>query len=256
MRPFVLVRDLCLLLLIGLSIACVGGWLSWIWIAVLGFFYVSMLAVGATLIRLNFFIPALHHGDRNSNQIALSFDDGPTTYTEQILDTLKQENVPAAFFSIGQRAVQDPDIVRRWHEEGHLIGNHSYTHSVHFGWKRRTQMVTEIKRANEVFKRIIGVSPLLFRPPFGVTNPELSHAVNLTGMRTIGWSLRSLDTAAKDADKLLQKLLEQVKGGDIILLHDSVTHTASILTAFIKACRQKGFTFVRLDKMLGLEAYA
>ena len=75
-------------------------------------------------------------------------------------------------------------------------------------------------------------------------------------MHTIGWSLRSFDTKAKDADKLLQKLLSDVKGGDVILLHDSVLLTARILTAFIQACRQKGFTFVRLDQMLGLEAYA
>jgi peptidoglycan/xylan/chitin deacetylase (PgdA/CDA1 family) len=107
-----------------------------------------------------------------------------------------------------------------------------------------------------VVKSIIGKTPMLFRPPYGVTNPELTHAVNLTSMHTIGWSLRSLDTSAKNADKLLKKLLSQVKDGDIILLHDSVTHTASILTAFINACRQKGFIFVRLDKMLGIEAYA
>jgi peptidoglycan/xylan/chitin deacetylase (PgdA/CDA1 family) len=215
-----------------------------------------MLALGASLIGLNFFIPARHYGDRKARQIALSFDDGPTTYTEAILDVLKEEEVPAAFFSIGHRAEQAPDVVRRWHQEGHLIGNHSYTHSVHFAWKRRKQMMVEIKRTNELIQKIIGVTPLLFRPPFGVTNPELSHAVNLTGMHTVGWSLRSLDTASKSADQLLQKLLRKVKPGDVILLHDSVANTASILTAFIKACRQKGFTFVRLDKMLGLEAYA
>lgn len=256
MRPFVLVRDLFLIILVALVVFAAIGRLSWIWIAVLTFLYFSLLVLGASIIRLNFFIPAFHHGSRSVKQVALSFDDGPTTYTEAILDVLKEEGVPAAFFCIGQRAEQAPDVVRRWHEEGHLVGNHSYTHSVHFGWKRRRQMVCEINRTNEVIRRIIGVLPKTFRPPFGVTNPELSQAVNLTGMHTIGWSLRSLDTASRDADKLLQKLLNQVKDGDVILLHDSVVHTASILTAFIRACRQKGFTFVRLDKMLGLEAYA
>ena len=85
---------------------------------------------------------------------------------------------------------------------------------------------------------------------------EIDTTTLPNGMHTIGWSLRSLDTAARNPDKLMHKLLSQVKGGDIILLHDSVAHTASILTAFIHACREKGFTFVRLDKMLGLEAYA
>lgn len=256
MRPFVIFRDAFVLIAIALIICAAKGWIAWWWIPALAVLYILLLVLGAIFIRWNFFIPAKHHGDRNSMQLALSFDDGPATHTEAILDILKAESVPAAFFSIGKRAEAAPDVVRRWHEEGHVVGNHSYAHSFHFDWQNRTKMVAEIRHTNEILKGIIGKTPLLFRPPYGVTNPELSHAVNLTNMHTIGWSLRSFDTSAKDADKLLQKLLKKVKGGDVILLHDSVTHTASILTAFIKACRQKGFIFVRLDKMLGLEAYA
>jgi peptidoglycan/xylan/chitin deacetylase (PgdA/CDA1 family) len=256
MRPFVLVRDVFLIALIVLVICVAKGWLAWWWSLILVGAYLHVLFLGAVFIQWNFFIPARHHGDRNSKLVALTFDDGPTTYTEAILDILKAEGVQAAFFSIGKRAEASPEIVKRWQEEDHLIANHSYAHSFHFDWQNRDKMSAEIRRTNEVLKSIIGKTPLFFRPPYGVTNPELSHAVNLTSMHTIGWSLRSFDTSAKDADKLLQKLLKQVRAGDIILLHDSVTHTASILTAFIKACRQKGFTFVRLDKMLGLEAYA
>ena len=117
-------------------------------------------------------------------------------------------------------------------------------------------MVQEISRTNELLEGITGCRPRLFRPPYGVTNPELSHAVNLTTMETIGWSQRSLDTSAKSGPALLRKLLKKVRGGDVILLHDSAAHTASVLTAFIRGCREKGCTFVRLDKLLGVEAYA
>jgi peptidoglycan-N-acetylglucosamine deacetylase len=255
-RPFVLLRDAFVVAAIVVVACAAKGLISWWWLIAVAAVYLHILVLGALFIRWNFFIPSYHRGEVNSKQLALTFDDGPTTYTEQILDVLKIEEVPAAFFSIGNRAEATPHVVQRWHDEGHVIGNHSYAHSFHFDWQSREKMAAEIRRTNDVIRTIIGKSPLFFRPPYGVTNPNLSQAVSLTAMHSIGWSLRSYDTTAKDADKLLQKLLRKVKGGDIILLHDSVAHTESILTAFIHACRQKGFTFVRLDKMLGLEAYA
>jgi peptidoglycan/xylan/chitin deacetylase (PgdA/CDA1 family) len=218
--------------------------------------FVTILFLGALFIRWNFFVTSLHHGNRAGKEIALSFDDGPGAHTDSILNTLKDEGDAAAFFSIGKHAAAAPEMVQRWHDEGHIVGNHSYYHSFHFDWKNREAMVKEIEQTNATVHGIIGRHPRLFRPPYGVTNPALSHAISLTGMYSIGWSLRSFDTAAKDGDKLLQKLLSQVKGGDVILLHDTMGITAGILTAFIHACREKGFTFVRLDHLLGIDAYA
>lgn len=256
MRPFVLVRDAAVIAAIVLLIGIARDWHEWWWMLVLVAVYLSILTVGATLIRLNFFIPAKHHGPRHSKEIALSFDDGPSAHSSAILDVLKEEGVPAAFFSIGKHAKANPEVVKRWHEEGHVIGNHSYAHTFFFDLQNRTHMVAEISKTNDLLEGITGRRPRLFRPPYGVTNPELSHAVNLTKMDTIGWSLRSFDTSAKSGPKLLRKLLRKVRGGDVILLHDSAAHTASILTAFIHGCRQNGYTFVRLDKLLGVEAYA
>lgn len=231
-------------------------YLSWWWIAALCALYLLILVSGAIFIQWNFFVPSLHHGPRNTKQLALSFDDGPSAITTEILDILRNEDVQAAFFTIGRHAATSHELVQRWHDEGHIIGNHSYHHSIHFDWKGREEMVREIRQTNETIFKIIGRTPKLFRPPYGVTNPELSHAVNLTGMRSIGWSLRSFDTSAKNADKLLKRITAKVQGGDIILLHDSIALTAGILTALIQSCREKGFTFVRLDKMLHIDAYA
>ncbi len=256
MRPFVLVRDAFVLGAIALIILAGYERLSWWWLAALVAVYGIILIAGASVIRWNFFIPALHHGARQHMQLTLTFDDGPAKYTDDILDILKEEGVTAAFFCIGKKIEAAPQIVQRCTNEGHLIGNHSYAHSIHFDWQSRSKMVAEMNRTNGLIKSITGLTPKFFRPPFGVTNPELSHAVTLTSMHTIGWSLRSLDTTAKDADKLLQQLLRDVRGGDVILLHDNVPLTVGFLTAFIRGCREKGFTFVRLDAMLGIEAYA
>jgi peptidoglycan/xylan/chitin deacetylase (PgdA/CDA1 family) len=255
-RPFVFVRDAFLLSLFCLALLVWKEYLSWWWIPGLCGLYLGVLAIGATLIRLNFFISSLHHGDRNGRQVALTFDDGPAEHTAEILDVLRQQDVPAAFFSIGRRAAAAPEMVRRLAEEGHLIGNHSYDHSFHFDWQGRGAMLAEIEKTNGTIFQITGKRPRLFRPPYGVTNPELSHAVNLANMISVGWSLRSFDTNAKDAGRLLKRITKQVKGGDVILLHDSVSLTAGILTALIQSCREKGFTFVRLDKLLDIDAYA
>lgn len=256
MRPFVLVRDAFLLTMLGIIILAWNDYLSWLWMLMPCVFYLLMLMSGALFIRWNFFIPSLHHGSRQSKELALTFDDGPAAHTSGILDILRTEAVPAAFFSIGKQAAASPEIVRRWHDEGHIIGNHSYHHSYSFDWQGRDDMATEIRRTNEAINTITGKRPKLFRPPYGVTTPALSQAVNLTNMISVGWSVRSLDTTANDARRLTRRITSKLKGGDIILLHDSVALTASILTTLIQTCRQKGFTFVRLDKMLGVDAYA
>src|SRR5690606_38697127 len=132
----------------------------------------------------------------------------------------------------------------------HILGNHSYEHGFFFDLKRTAAMVAEIEKTNTRIQEITGKRPLLFRPPYGVTNPNLATAVRKTGMVSIGWSLRSLDTRAQNKEQLLRKMLDKSRGGDIILLHDSMKITREILTEFIKRSRQKGFTFVSLDKML------
>ncbi len=256
MRRFVIVRDLAIIIGVVLLLSIARHWIPWWWLLVGVLAYLSILAVGAIFIRLNFFLDAHHHGSRQGREIALSFDDGPGSHTAAILDILKAEAVPAAFFSIGKHAVQSPEVLKRWKEEGHLIGNHSYAHGFHFDWQGRHAMLAEIQKTNEAIHDAVGLRPRLFRPPYGVTNPELSHALHLAKMEAIGWSLRSFDTSAKDADALLQKLLQKVRGGDIILLHDEAPHTHSILTALIRGCREKGYTFVRLDQLLGVEPYA
>lgn len=161
----------------------------------------------------------------------------------------------AAFFCIGKNAVTKKQLVQRWDEEGHLVGNHSYDHGFNFDWKSAIEMKAEIEKTNTLIRNITGRKPKLFRPPYGVINPNLAKAIRQTNMHSIGWNIRSYDTAAKDKKKLLARILQKVKGGDIILLHDTMLITREILTELITTLRNKGYSFVRLDKMLDIEPY-
>jgi peptidoglycan/xylan/chitin deacetylase (PgdA/CDA1 family) len=247
-----------------LFIACVLVWLGsffmfdtscW-YLIVIVIVYIHLLVLGAVKIRWNFFLRSRHHNPDRPNEIALTFDDGPAAYTLKILDILQQNNVPAGFFTIGKNAGAQPETVKRWQAEGHVIGNHSYYHGFNFDWKSARAMADELNETNDTIQAITDLKPRLFRPPYGVTNPNLARAVRTAGMHSIGWSVRSFDTTANDPAQLLQRILSRLKGGDIILLHDSMAITCEILTPLIQATRQKGFTFVRVDHLLEIEAYA
>ncbi len=256
MTPFSIVRGIFVAALLPLLWLAWTDRISWIWVILLSVAWLSILVVGASRIGWNFFLRSHNTGPEASRQIALSFDDGPAACTDEILEILRLEAVPATFFAIGKRAIADPETLRRLDTEGHLIGNHSFTHSFHFDWKTPAAMLSELEQTNDVISAATGKRPLLFRPPYGVTNPALAKAVKRAGMESVGWSLRSFDTTASDPGILTQRILRRVRGGDVILLHDSMAVTARALTAIIQGCRQKGFTFVRLDELLRLEPYA
>ncbi|MCB0698452.1 MAG: polysaccharide deacetylase family protein [Chitinophagaceae bacterium] len=224
-------------------------WGIYVWVAL----YILSLVLGAIKIQWNFYLYSYNQGQ--GKQIALTFDDGPAEYTSAILDVLKEHNVKAAFFFIGKNIRSNAGVLKRAHNEGHVIGNHSFSHGFLIDLKTPVGFAYEIERTNAAVNEVIGVKPMLFRPPYGVTNPNVASAVTRTGMKSVGWSLRSYDTVAKDGSKLLDTVLSKLKGGDVILLHDSVTVTQEILTELIAKAQEKGFTFVRVDQLLDIEAY-
>jgi peptidoglycan-N-acetylglucosamine deacetylase len=255
LRPFHYITFVFFFLAGIITIGAMMFALSLWWLVLIAVIYVHTLVLGAIYIRWNFYMVSYDRGN-NDKWIALSFDDGPARETEAILDILKEQNVRAAFFSIGKNAAASPELVKRWDAEGHLIGNHSYSHGFNFDWQSAHTMAKEIADTNKVISGLTGKSPRLFRPPYGVTNPNLARAVRKTNMYSVGWNIRSFDTKAKDPQALLTRILTQIKGGDIILLHDSMAITKQILTELIDTARANGFTFVRIDKLLELDPYA
>lgn len=219
--------------------------------------YIFAVVVGCMKISLGFFLPVYCTTKTDEKIVALSFDDGPDNkYTQLILATLKKYNVPATFFCIGKHIIGNEQLIKQMYNDGHAIGNHSYTHNFLFDMYSTKKMLVEMKHTDNSIKAIIGQKPIMFRPPYGVTNPNLTKAIKLGGYTPIGWSIRSMDTIAKNEQKLLQGIIEKIKCGDIILLHDNINITASILPSLIEKIQQRGYRIVRLDKMLKLEAYA
>ena len=225
------------------------------WFLLLFFIYTMVTALGSYFIQLNYFVASYCNGDRAKKQIAITFDDGPKApATITILDILKEEIVPATFFCIGKNIAGNEPILQRIHHEGHLIGTHSFDHYWHFPLQPKQKIVTEIQHCQKEIKKIINKKPMLFRPPFGVTDPPLAAAISLTGVKSIGWSLRSYDTVISSTDKLMYRL-SKIKNGDIVLFHEAGLQTNVILPLFIKYVRKQGFEIVPLDQLLGINAY-
>lgn len=255
MRPFQYIAILFVALLAIVTYLLFQGLVSFFWLPLLCIIYLVVLYTGVTRIQWNYYIPS-HNKGRNKHFIALTFDDGPNTETGAILDILQQEQVKATFFCIGRNVEKDQAMVLRMHDEGHLVGNHSYYHANSFDWMSSKRMLAEIEKCNSIIRKVTGKQPNLFRPPYGITNPNLYRAVRRSGMASIGWSLRTYDTLAKDGERLKSRIINKLSGGDIILLHDSVPLTREILTDLIRQARKKGYTFVRVDQLLDVQPYA
>jgi peptidoglycan/xylan/chitin deacetylase (PgdA/CDA1 family) len=219
--------------------------------------YVTILFCGSYFIQLGFFFKSVCSGDGGKKEIALSFDDGPDpAFTPVILDLLKAEGVETIFFCIGKKIPDNEGILQRIIAEGHLIGNHSYSHHHLFDLFSPEKMHDDLQEMNAITKALTGLTPKFFRPPYGVTNPNLKKAVEQGNYTSIGWNLRSLDTVIRDENRLLQKVLKRVKPGSILLFHDTSETTVKILRRLIRELRENGYAIVRLDKLIKLEPYA
>lgn len=227
----------------------------WIFVLLL-FVYVSLLVWGSINIAASFYMPVTCRVRTSEKVVALTFDDGPeAVFTPQVLDILLAHKVPAAFFCIGENIAVQEALLQRIHAEGHLIGNHSYSHHFWFDLFGAGRMLEELRRTDTLVEKAIGARPHFFRPPYGVTNPNLRNAVVKGGYFPLGWSIRSLDTVAKKEDELLHRITSHLQPGSIILLHDSAEITVKILPALIEQIYRNGYTIARVDKMLNIPAY-
>lgn len=219
--------------------------------------WVTLLAWGSYFIGSGFYLSVTCSGPADTNEVALTFDDGPdASITPAILDVLSRNGVPAAFFCIGERMANHPELVKRIDEEGHLLGNHSFSHHFLFDLFPRKRMATELMRTRKTGQNILNKRIRFFRPPYGVTTPNLARVIRDSSSFPVGWSLRSYDTRAKDPSVLVKKIGDRVRPGDIILLHDTMKVTADALQGILDAIRGKGLQPVRLDKILNQVPYA
>jgi peptidoglycan/xylan/chitin deacetylase (PgdA/CDA1 family) len=226
------------------------------------------LYLGGTVIYLGVsvalaFLPAtgfhhpVHCRARTSKKIvALTFDDGPDAKrTPQVLDILARHHVPAAFFLTGKKISGQVPLIHRMVSEGHLIGNHGWSHSPWFDFFLPARMIRELDQTNAAIRQVSGKSPKYFRPPYGVVNPMVSRSARSTRMEMILWSIRSLDTVRKNPARILHRILRQLKPGSIVLLHDHSTFSDQALEDLIVQIKAAQYEIVPLDQLLHLPAY-
>lgn len=218
--------------------------------------WLAILFYGSYFIGSRIYLNAVCQLNTREKIIALSFDDGPTQYTKSILEILARQQVKATFFCIGKNIEHHVETLRQIDREGHIIGNHSYIHNVSFDFWSSKKVQEDLVKTEALIEQIIGKKLIWFRPPFGVTNPNIAKAVHNLSYKTIGWSIRSFDTVNKNSDKLFLRLMNQLRPGAIVLFHDTCEVTVEVLPRFIEAVKKEGYDIVALDKYINLKPYA
>ncbi len=255
MQKFKLYRILLLIfllpLIVGYAIDLVPVWIFWFLLLL----FLSVLLAGIFFPRLSFFMPVISRGRRDLPYLLLSFDDGPDpVLTPRILKVLDDFNIKALFFCIGSKIKDNPELVREMIARGHVVGIHSTHHNWKFTFAGRMRVKSDLSATARLLEEITGLAPLLFRPPFGVTNPNIAGAVRDLGLLTIGWSVRSLDTVLAPR-RVKARVLKRLSPGKVILFHDNRENLSDILTCLIRESQSRGYTFGIVEEVLGVKPY-
>ena len=182
----------------------------------------------------------------NSMKVAITFDDGPSSvYTEILLDGLKERGVKATFFLTGREIQYSEDVVKRMSEEGHIIGNHTYSH-IDLKRTNYAQAKEEIEKTNDCIRKITGKNPKYIRPPYGDWDDRLLVE---TDMDIVLWSVDPEDWKDQNADIVANRIIKNTKPGDIILLHDIFKTSVEAALIVIDDLQSKGYEFVTIDKI-------
>lgn len=196
-------------------------------------------------------------GNEDEKIIALTFDDGPDeVFTPQVLDILKKNDVKATFFLVGENLKQNKEIVKRQFEEGHEIGNHTYTH-INVAKSGYDKVYEEITKTQEEIKEITGVEPKLFRPPYRAMSRNMCDIIKNKNMNIILWSnLDPRDWSNPGVYSIVNTIESKVGNGNIILLHDynnlrnSKSQTIQALESVIPYLKEQGYKFVTISELI------
>ncbi|MEQ8175363.1 MAG: polysaccharide deacetylase family protein [Syntrophomonadaceae bacterium] len=195
------------------------------------------------------------NGPASRSSVSLTFDDGPDSeITPQILEILKKEGVKASFFVTGQQCNKFPLQVQKINDQGHLVLSHTYSHR-QLDLTSRETVNQEITMTDQAIDKLTGRTPRGVRPPYGAVNQMVVDALDAQGKLTILWSIDTLDWAGDEAVTVAANVLDNVRPGDIILMHSigGRTNTVKALPVIIKGLREKGYTMVRIDELLQRE---
>ncbi|WP_163409552.1 polysaccharide deacetylase family protein [Flavobacterium ajazii] len=242
---------LLLLFLLNLYIA-----IHFLWFVVIILLWIGINAFGSSRISSNYHVKAFCSNPlETEKKIVLTFDDGPGIYTLEVLNLLKKYNAKATFFCIGKNIETHPEILQKVIEEGHLVGNHSYSHSKFFDFYDAKKITEELQKTDALLEKFTSKKINFFRPPYGVTTPSIGRALKITGHKTIGWNIRSLDGGTKNQELILNRIKKRVSPGGIVLLHDTAPHSVLVLEQFLQFLQQNNYQVVSIEELLNLKAY-
>ncbi len=177
--------------------------------------------------------------------IALTFDDGPGEYTDKLLEGLKERNVKATFFLIGRNAKEYPEVVYKMVQNGNVVGNHTYTH-VKLNELPVEDALSEINKTNDLLSIITGRSVKYIRPPYGYWNEEIECNIS---MKKVLWDVDPRDWCTFNSDCIVKHIVENVKPGNIILLHDIFETSVDAAFEVIDILSEQGYKFVTVDDL-------
>ncbi|MGC2184306.1 MAG: polysaccharide deacetylase family protein [Terriglobales bacterium] len=194
---------------------------------------------------------------RGSKRLALTYDDGPNDpHTLRLLEVLARHDVHATFFLIGRYVEQRPDIVREVLKAGHVIGNHTFNHPL-LTFKSARELKAQLTRCEHALTDAVGEHSNLFRPPFGGRRPAVLSIARQMGLEPIMWNVTGYDWNAPSVEHIERKVTRQVRGGDVILLHDGGhlhfgtdrSYTVAASDRLISRYRAEGYEFVTIPEM-------
>lgn len=178
----------------------------------------------------------------DGKEVMLTFDDGPDPEkTPQILALLQKYNAKGVFFVIGHKVDAHPETARLTAEKGHVLGSHSYLHGFMFDTLSADKVADELLKTETAIRRATGTGCLYFRPPYGITNPNIAKALLRFNYRVLGWNLRSLDTMIRKPEKLERRVLKRIRPGSIILLHDTAPAVLPVLESVLVYLNENGY---------------
>ncbi len=229
----------------------------------------TVLTISAVFLGVHFYVysgfdyqPDIYRtGNPKTNQVAITFDDGPSReFTPSVLDILREYNVPATFFLVGVHVERYPDIARRIAEEGHEIGNHTHRHITMPTASNKT-LYEDVIKATRVITQTTGEYPKYIRPPRGVYDARFRRLSHVLGQRIVLWTISTRDWRyGTSTQTIIKRAVSQAKGGDIILFHDSGalirneggdrSATVRALPFVIEGLREKGLEIVPLGELL------
>ncbi|MEU3022070.1 polysaccharide deacetylase family protein [Nocardiopsis alba] len=196
----------------------------------------------------------IDHGPRDDARIALTFDDGPfPPYTEKILDILDHYSVPATFFCVGLNSIAHPGLMQRIRDRGHGFGNHTWSHP-HLPDLSEPQIIEQLRRTGETISAFTGDSaPPFFRPPYGALPPGPYDWLTTVRATTVLWDVDSKDWSRPGEDAIARLVLDRVRPGSIVLMHDGGedrSQTVAALPTIIETLLDRDYRLVRVDDLL------